>query len=162
MLPVPSVLLRPRHRRRPDRSDCLPWWRCRLQRGGGAAYREKPPPPVEATTIASKEVPVAVDPPSVFTPASNNARVLATVARGADSQSGHLGLPFGVCRHLDPIVVQAGDQAHDRVADPQGPGSFPDEGSGSTKGVLPLLRVSRHSRAEDMAGLFEVAPLLKS
>ena len=87
---------------------------------------------------------------------------LATVARGADSQSGHLGLPFGVGRHLDPVVVQAGDQAHDRVADPQGPGSFPDEGSGSTKGVLPLLRVSRHSRAEDMAGLFEVAPLLKS
>ena len=73
-----------------------------------------------------------------------------------------LGLPFGVGRHLDPVVVQAGDQAHDRVADPQGPGSFPDEGSGSTKGVLPLLRVSRHSRAEDMAGLFEVAPLLKS
>ena len=73
---------------------------------------------MEATTIASKEVPVAVDPPSVFTPASNNARVLATVARGADSQSGHLGLPFGVGRHLDPIVVQAGDQAHDRVADP--------------------------------------------
>ena len=123
---------------------------------------------MEATTIASKEVPVAVDPPSVFTPASNNARVLATVARGTDSQSGHLGLPFGVGllfgvgRHLDPIVVQAGDQAHDRVADPQGPGSFPDEGSGYTKGVLPLLRVSRHSRAEDMAGLFEVAPLLKS
>ena len=94
---------------------------------------------MEATTIASKEVPVAVDPPSVFTPASNNARVLATVARGADSQSGHLGLPFGVGRHLDPIVVQAGDQAHDRVADPQGPGSFPDEGSGSTKGVLPMM-----------------------
>ena len=117
---------------------------------------------MEATTIASKEVPVAVDPPSVFTPASNNARVLATVARGADSQSGHLGLPFGAGRHLDPIVVQAGDQAHDRVADPQGPDSFPAEGSGSTKGVLPLLRVSRHSRAEDMAGLFEVAPLLKS
>ena len=84
------------------------------------------------------------------------------MAKGADSQSGHLGLPFGVGRHLDPIVVQAGDQAHDRVADPQGPGSFPDEGSGYTKGVFPLLRVSRHSRAEDMAGLFEVAPLLKS
>ena len=81
------------------------------------------------------------------------------MARGVDSQSGHLGLPFGVGRHLDPIVVQADDQAHDRVADPQGPGSFPDEGSGSTKGVLPLLRVSRHSRAEDMTGLFEVAPL---
>ena len=56
-------------------------------------------------------------------------------------------------------MVQAGDQAHDRVADPQGPDSFPAEGSGSTKGVLPL---SRHSRAEDVAGLFEVAPLLKS
>ena len=46
------------------------------------------------------------------------------MARGADSQSGHLGLPFGVGRHLDPIVVQAGDQAHDRVADPQGPGGL--------------------------------------
>ena len=59
-------------------------------------------------------------------------------------------------------MVQAGVQAHDRVADPQGPGSLPDEGSGSTKGVIPLLRVSRRSRAEDMAGLFEVAPLLNS
>ena len=148
MPPVPSVLLRPRHRRRPDRSDCLPGWMCRLLRkdataGGGYDHR------VQGST-------------SSRSPASNNARVLATVAREADSQNGHLGLPFGVGRHLDPIVVQAGDQAHDRVADPQGPGSFPDEGSVSTKGVLPLLRASRHSRAEDLAGLFEVAPLLKS
>ena len=39
-------------------------------------------------------------------------------------QSGHFGLPFGVGRHLEPIVVQTGDQAHNRVVDPQGPGSL--------------------------------------
>ena len=40
-------------------------------------------PTREATTIVSMQVPVAGDPPSVFTPASNKARVLASVARVA-------------------------------------------------------------------------------
>ncbi len=73
-------------------------------------------------------------------------------------QSGHFGLPFGVGRHLEPIVIQAGDQAHNRVVDPQGPGSVPNEGPGSAKGLLSLLGISRHSHAEDVADLFEVAP----
>ena len=40
MPPVPSVLLRPRHRRRPDRSDCLPGWMCRLLRKDATVQRQ--------------------------------------------------------------------------------------------------------------------------
>ena len=43
------------------------------------------------------------------------------------------------------------------------PGSVPDEGPGSAKGVVSLLGISRHPHAEDVAGLFEVGPpLLKT